>query len=115
MAVHAASGYCWINALHPQLPLTGRLPRMQICITTMAIVAAYLLAQYAIPHTFTIATVGCVAVGAFITACVWLTVHDQVSPGSGGPAQPNMGTCAVQSGHGHMRVHVCCQDAHCSG
>ena len=61
---------------------------MQICITTMAIVAAYLLAQYAIPHTFTIATVGCVAVGAFITACVWLTVHDQVSQAAGGLPSP---------------------------
>ncbi len=71
---------------------------MQICITTMAIVAAYLLAQYAIAHTFTIATVGCVAVGAFITACVWLTVHDQVSPGCRGPAQADV-LCAHPIAH----------------
>ena len=75
---------------------------MQICITTMAIVAAYLLAQYAITHTFTIATVGCVAVGAFITSCVWLTVHDQVSPGCRGPGQFMMGRCAVR-----LSVAIC--------
>ena len=52
---------------------------MQVCITAIAIVTAYLMAQYGLAHTFTIATVGCVAVGAYITSCVWLTVHDQVS------------------------------------
>ena len=86
-------------------------PWMQICITTMAIVAAYLMAQYAIAHTFTIATVGCVAVGAFITACVWLTVHDQVSPGCRGPARPDMGRCAVHPTSGACNF-VCVVRAH---